>query len=240
MHIFIISWGTHHDNALYIAEQLKQTSSKISIVYSDINPELRLQTFCNLIQRPNHLYFGDKFQACLNAFQEDLMFIIHADCNCDDWHHIVMTAQSTMFSSPNIGIWAPKIEFSQVNIQSASLFTIYSSPLTVVTQTDLIVACFAKSVVERLKQANYEKNIYGWGIDAMAAAFAYSHNMCAVIDSSMHVKHPSSRAYDDEAAKIQGNEFLKQLNLLEVVQNQMLWAHMRYLNAIGQQKNKKH
>ena len=85
IHVFIISWAGQHDKAASIAGAVRGVAGKVSLVYSDPDPNLALEVDCSLIRRPDELFWGDKFRACLDAFDADLMLVIHADCKCEDW-----------------------------------------------------------------------------------------------------------------------------------------------------------
>lgn len=222
IHVFIISWRDQHESAIAIAKSIDGTADRISIVYSDPNPDLTLEVDCQQIRRRNDGFWGDKFKACLDACDSDLMLVIHADCDCEDWPSLVRKCRATMSKNPIIGVWAPLVDYTQFNLRRAGLLEIRSTSLTVVAQTDAIVFCLPKRILSRLKQTNYEGNNYGWGIDAMAIACAYASGMIAVVDRSLPVRHPRSRGYPTQAALAQCAEFYKQFQLAEVIQDKLL------------------
>jgi len=81
--------------------------------------------------------------------------------------------------------------------------------------------------MERMRLANYEDNMHGWGIDAMAVASAFANRMFAVIDESVAVTHPRSRGYDQTVAFAQMKQFLTQLTPVELIQFALLNSKMR-------------
>lgn len=222
--IYIISWGQFHSNAIKIANELKALSDKVTIIYSDQDPNLTLDVDCLTERRSNNLFWGDKFSACLDICKEDLMLVIHADCSCDNWRDLFSRCYTTMANNPMIGIWAPLINWVNVGLELTRIFKIDSSSLNVVSQTDAIVFCLSKPIIDRLRSAELSENIYGWGIDTMAVCFAYSHGMVAVIDDGITVNHPKSRGYPSQEALAQCRNFLRQLSLTEAIQNQLLWS----------------
>ena len=100
----------------------------------------------------------------------------------------------------------------------------------IVAQTDGIVFCMNSDVVKRLCRANLQRNIYGWGIDQMAVAFAYANGMIAVVDESFFVRHPKSRGYPSDVAGVQWREFLDQLTMHEQIQHRLLFSYFREKN----------
>lgn len=66
LHVMVISWPGQHENAVRIANELAGCAEHVSIVYSDPDPQLEPRAACELIRRPNHLFFGDKFKACVD------------------------------------------------------------------------------------------------------------------------------------------------------------------------------
>lgn len=225
--IFVISWGGQHEKAISIAKSVASASDKTSIVYSDANPDLVLDVECDQIKRPNELFWGDKLKACLDACDSDLMLVIHADCDCEDWAELARKCRSAMSNNPIIGVWAPHIDWTQYNLGRTKIYDIKSTPFAVVAQSDAIVFCLSKNVIERLRRANYEQNSYGWGTDALAIAYAYSNGMIAVVDKTIHVKHPKSRSYSTEAAYAQCREFFRQFTMAESIQDALLRSFMK-------------
>jgi hypothetical protein len=226
MHIFIISWANQHENAAKIARQLNGSSYKVSIVYSDPAPNPVINTACNLIRRPNHLFWGDKFLACLESSDNSDILVIHADCTCDDWLGLARSCQETVRSWPIVGVWSPQIDYVPFDIGLVSIGPLTDTTMNVVAWTDGVVFYLAPPIVKRMKTANYQKNIYGWGIDWMFTCAAYCRGMIAVIDTSIKVLHPRTyNSYSRLDAHNQFHDFMRQLTLSEEV-------HRRLLNSI--------
>ena len=112
IHVFIISWKGMHSNASNIASQVGEACNKLTIVYSDPDPHYQFDEKFRTVRRPNDLFWGDKFSACLQVFDEDLMLVIHADCSCSDWRALVVRCHEDMMRRPTIGVWAPLIDWT--------------------------------------------------------------------------------------------------------------------------------
>lgn len=223
-HVFIISWAGQHESAVTIARALRGVAARITVVYSDPDPDLALPGDCEGLRRPDELFWGDKFNACLGAFDSDLLLVIHADCRCADWPELVRRCAATMQEDPGIGVWAPLIQGANLDIRKTHIADLRDTTLSVVAQTDAIVFALSRAVVARMKEADYGMNLYGWGIDDMAAAYCFSRNLLVVVDKSLPVDHPVSSGYPKEAAERQKGEFLRQLTFAEAVQHRLLWS----------------
>ena len=221
-HIFIISWSGKHEKALNIAHELKAVSARVSIVYSDADPGLTLQTDTHSIRRPNHLFWSDKFKACLDACEADVMLVIHADCECENWVKLFEKCRSATGTYRNVGVWSPLVLGTYFESEKASIAHIPNSDLKIVVQTNGLVFALTKPVLYRMRQANYKENIYGWGIDWMFVAFSYFANLLVLVDTSILVRHASGSGYEHQDAMTQMHQFLTQLSGIETIQYKLL------------------
>lgn len=230
LHIFIISWAGQHANAAAIAKAVSKGPHEVTIVYSDDDPEFKPATSCQVLKRPNDLFWADKFKTCIEACTGELMMVIHADCSCKDWWGLVSKGYEATSTMPNGGLWAPTIEGTPWPLTRTELVTLNHTPISIVAQTDALVFCITKPLIERMRSANYDKNLYGWGIDWMLISHAYATGRLAVIDRSVVVTHPyAERGYKDSMAQAQMDEFLGQLTLNEFVQYTLLRSHVNRL-----------
>jgi hypothetical protein len=215
MDVFIISWAQRHQDAINLIKDLRHPACHPIVVYSDPDPILTPSFGCTAIRRPNQLFWGDKFQTCLNAAQSDAMLIIHADSICSNWDQVVEHFIDCIAQHPDVGIWAPLIKGTIHSLQNTKLFDFSGSNLSVVSMTDAIVVGLTAPVMARMKRIDYTKNIYGWGIDVMMNCVALSLGMISVVDRAIAVDHPVGAGYDRAIAKKQMGEFLKQLSPVE-------------------------
>jgi hypothetical protein len=229
--VFIISWRGQHDRAASVARSLEGQSERLTIIYSDPDPDLQPDVAVDVVKRPNDLYWADKFASCLNRSDCDIMLVIHADCSAADWPAIVRSCRAAMTANPQIAVWAPLIDGASYDLELVRLIPFSGTPLWLAADTDGIVFALNSKVVERMKQIDYSKNIYGWGISAMFCAAAFASKSLVVIDTSVKVTHPLTRgnlrAYPEDQAWALRGEFLKQLRGWEVVQNALLWSHIQ-------------
>jgi hypothetical protein len=235
IHIFIISWPGQHDSAALIASELSNVIGKVSIVYSDPDPNFQFDIETDLIRRPNELFWADKFEACLLNCDSDFLMVIHADTSCHDWGLLVNKCYQTMSTNEKIGAWAPHITETHFNLSVNRIADIANSSLSIVAHLGGVVFCISSPIVSRMKQANYENNLYGWGIIWMFVAHIYTRSMIAVIDKSISVKHSEVTGYNSNEAAQQRQVFLRQLTLNESVQYVVLNQYINF-NII---KNKK-
>ena len=53
IHIFIISWAGQHENAIQICKQVLKSSNKVTLIYSDPNPEMDFDLDCTILAALN-------------------------------------------------------------------------------------------------------------------------------------------------------------------------------------------
>lgn len=209
--VFIIAWTGHHQRAIKIASQLS-SSFNVSIVYS--GPKINRLENINLIRRPNKLFWGDKFRACVNSSKSDLMFVIHADCIFNDWNLLVKKAIKVMCNS-NIGVWAPYFQTPSKPLSATFISSLEIPHLVFSAWVDSLIFCLKKPIIERMKNANYDENIFGWGISYMFTACAISKGLITVYDTTVRVNHLPGRGYSSSEAIKQRDKFLNQLTISE-------------------------
>lgn len=235
LHIFIISWKGQHTRAAAIAEALHGVGESLSIVYSDPDPQTAPAADCRLIRRDDALFWADKFSACLAHLDRDadLLLVIHADCDCDDWAALARTCRDAHTEYPRIAVWAPLITFTPYPLKHTLLGRFFDTPMKLVAQTDGIVFSLSKAAIARMRAIDYRKNLYGWGIDWVFMAFTYANKLFAVVDPRVPVRHPESHGYPQHNANALMQDFLKQLGPSEYVQYALLSSHIYYLNHSG-------
>ncbi len=238
IHTFIISWFGKHDNADRIAEAVALTSDYVSVIYSDPDGILARRFSCESIRRPNDLFFGDKFQTCINSCDADILLVIHADCTSDNWTEVPRHCRSAVEQNRNIGVWAPFIDYIDWSLNKTEIDTIPNSSLSIVAQTDSTVFALTREIVDRMRKANYEGNIFGWGIDLMFNYYTYSIGKISVVDKGLLVYHPRNTEYSGEAATQQLVKFLQQLTPAELIQSVLLHAIIRLRVRVEQAENK--
>ncbi len=220
--VFVISWHRQHDRAVAIAEAVRRDGCDVRIVYSDPDLSLVLATDCPAIRRPDNLFWGDKFAACLDRCDTDAMLFIQADCDCDDWARLTRRCRLVLSAVPQCAVWAPVIDGTPYSSDVAT-FTSLGGGLRAAAQTDGIVLGLTRPVLDRLRQAPLDGNLYGWGIDQLAVAAAYATGDLVVIDFEERVFHPPARGYTADTAHTQWQAFLKKLSPLEQEWHDSLW-----------------
>lgn len=58
IHAFVISWSGKHENSISIAEKIKKHVSRITIIYSDPDSEMSLQSSCEMVRVTNDWILG--------------------------------------------------------------------------------------------------------------------------------------------------------------------------------------
>ena len=234
LQIFVISWCGQHENAMKIADSFKPSSVLVTIIFSDPNPAFSFNFKYHAIKRPNHLFWGDKFKACLDECKSSSMLIIHADCFYHNWLELYEKCFLVITKYPNIGAWAPEVNNTFYDLKKTSIAAINKTTLDIVAHTSGTIFCLTKKVIDRMRRAEYEENVYGWGIGWMFISYLYSHDMIAVVDRSIKVEHSKLSGYNHSDADYYRRLFLNQLSISEFTQYLTLNS---FIMRSTQQKN---
>jgi SAM-dependent methyltransferase len=228
IHVFIISWTGKHQSSLHIANEIKSLVERTTVIYSDKDPSLVIpENDFETIKVDNSWYWGKKFQACLQRCGADILLIIHADTECQNWQYLIERCRDGFEKHKNMGVYSPEIDYTFWSLDKTATEDIPGESLTKVVQTDGIVFALSKPVWQRLADLEYETNNLGWGIDWAAMAYCYANNLFAAVDRDVKVQHPKSTGYDSREAKALENRFLGQLSINEktILKNLVDYAH---------------
>lgn len=236
IHAFVVSWKGQHANAAHIAAAIDKDVDALTIVFSDPDPAVAPPATCQMIRTDNALYWADKFSTCLQTIDmdagTDVMLLIHADCSSEDWAGMVQRCRKVMGKSASIGLWAPQLDGAGISLNLTKAVSSNDS-LTLVTYVEALVFAMTLPVIKRLKKYDYSQNKFGWGIDWAISAFVVTHNLVALVDSSVRVTHPAGRGYDGAEARDQMSVFSQQMSPQEKVYFAMASSHVR-LNRLEQ------
>ena len=224
--IYIISWPGYHQQALLIARSLLNFTLAIKIIYSDNELEDPWASLppCPTIRRPHHLFFSDKFKACIDDAGLNAVLIIHADAQCDDWGHLLKRFNQMLSSSIKWGVWAPNISGTPYELAVTKVAKVPDSDYAIGTVTDAIVFALHPSVIKRVGEFDLTRNLYGWGIDVLFCAVSRTLNLMIVIDESVKVAHFPGSGYAKEVARKQAVEFLQLFSVHELVEARLMLA----------------
>ena len=224
LHIFIISWAGQHENAIHISKELMGSVEKLSIVYSDPDPDFIMDAQCRLIRRPNNLFWEDKFKVCLDECQGGPFLIIHADCRYERWPLVLERCAEANVLYSNIGVWAPKIDKNYFDFNAVKLLRIKGTSLSVVALTNGIVFYLSPAIIKRMQKVEFGSNPLGWGIDLLMCSAAHVKNKLVLIDESIEINHSESRGYDSKKAELGMVKFYNQFSNRELIQCRLLRA----------------
>jgi hypothetical protein len=214
IHIFIISWTGQHEKAKVIEQCLSNKNCFVTVIYSDVDDNLVPDT--RWVRVANENFFGQKFETALSLFNSDVMIIVTADAQSDDWRKFLDACRNAFEFHKNIGVWSPHVDFSFWSPEKTIFGVVEGTNLIQVTQTDIIVLAMSNEVVERLRLLNYKKNKFGWGVPTIACAHCHQKGRYAVIDVSVKIFHPKGTGYSKKEALAQKKDFLEQMSAAEL------------------------
>lgn len=226
--VFIISWSGWHDNAVKIAKEISKYCNQITVIYSDNNSATTLSGISfKSIQRPDYLYFSDKFSTCINNCSDTSALFIHADCECNDWSFLFNKYCNALTNVPKMGVWTPQIIGTPYNLSVSGIAKVNNSMLHIGTLIDGIVFGLSPSIIERMRRVDYSENKFGWGISALICAHAYTTNQLVIIDESVIVKHHLGTGYDRLIANQERRKFITQFSNDERIMTELIYAWIK-------------
>lgn len=219
--IYIISWDGFYRQSQHIASKLELQADALHVIYSNKDDlDEKGQGMWHKV--PNEWFFGKKFKAALDFFNEDIFLLVHADVSSDNWPSLVGRCKE-IFSFNDIGVWVPDINFNPWSITKTRISAVDNLPgVHFVAATDAIVVAYSSKVIDRLRKYNYDKNHFGWGIDWAAVSFAYTNNLVVLGDTTIKLRHPQSPGYNTDVARAQMQEFFQQMTVQERMQRDVL------------------
>lgn len=220
--VVVISWQGMGDSTRRIAAQVDRMANvSLRIIYS--NAAETLEEGPGLWQQvSNKKYFGLKFAAALADCVSDVLLIIQADALFADWSRIIERCQSRFAHRPQLGLWAPRIDYTPWTPERVDVRSMGDQGLTAVAQTDGVVLAFSRAVMDRLRQLDYGCNNLGWGIDWIAVCHCYVHGLEVLREDEQTVIHSPSRGYGWRDAVLQCRDFMRQMDDQEQVMFQVL------------------
>lgn len=211
MEVCIVSWDGQHEAAVGIYDALKPVVERCRIVFSDPSSDHTLDHHPAAERRDNALFWGDKFLACIGENVARDLLIIHADCKCSDWAALYENWRSSLANVPDAAVWCPFVLGSPWQFPRSDMGPVDGTKLRQVAQTDALVFGLRSDIVARMQSADYSQCKFGWGIDWMFLAYAYSIGARAVLDPSVRVLHRVGKGYSAGKAADEMAAFLEQL-----------------------------
>jgi hypothetical protein len=227
---YIFSWTGYHTKAATIAKALLEKVNRVTVVYSDREDDVSTGQG-RWIRVPNEHFGGKKFERCLAEFNGDIMLLITADAQRDNWASLVDSCEQAFTRNGAIGVWSPSVKYSPWHLNRTSLSIIEGTSLHLVTRTDSIVWALSKDTVGRLSQLDYSRNNIGWGIDTIACAYCHAKRRLVTVDDKVTVFHPLAKGYDHLDAFRQQAAFLNQMTAEEERQYNIAQDYMNKRRA---------
>ncbi len=220
--VVVISWQGMGDRSRRIAAQVDgMPNVNLRIIYS--NAAEAPEDGPGLWQKvSNTKFFGLKFEAALADCVSDVLLIIQADALFADWSQIVERCQARFGQRPQLGLWAPRIDYTPWTPERVDVRLLGDQGLTAVAQTDGVVLAFSRAAMDRLRQLDYGCNNLGWGIDWIAICHCYVRGLEVLREDDQTIMHPPSRGYGWRDAVLQWRNFMRQMNDQEQAMFQIL------------------
>ena len=211
--IFIISWPGYESRALEIENSMSEIDGKVHVIYSHGAVDFKPPPHWVVLS--DDAFYGAKFLKSLELCSGDVMLQIQADADCGDWPGVVEKCQSAFAKMPDLGLWAPLVDWTPWSLSMTSLNKGERGTRHRVSMVDGIVWALGVRAQHRMRELDYSVNRFGRGIDLAAASFAMAHSLMVVVDSDIKVTHPRGSGYSETEANAQLQVFLDQLDSSE-------------------------
>jgi hypothetical protein len=213
IHAFVISWKGMQHRASRIADAVFEFADEDDSVETGSG---------HWIQVPNEWFYGRKFEECLRQHTSGVMLQIQADASSSDWGAVVEKCRETYRDQPNVGVWAPNVDFNAWVTERVSIRRVISAETVAVANTDGVLWSMSEAVVRRLSELAYDVNNMGWGVEWAAIAYSMANNLLVLRDLSITILHPKGSGYGRQAAGAQMDAFFAQLTVQESIQLDLL------------------
>lgn len=207
---FIFNWKNQFGKAKQTEDLLRAIFGKVFVINSD--PDNSREGWIDLGE---NAFFTAQFFKALELFDGDILFHVQADATYFDWPAVFDNALR-YFQKYKWGVFAPNVDFTywestRVNIESRFL---KEPELSIVSCTDCTCWFIHKDIIKSFKARDhlFKDNKFGWGIDLTVAALSYYHKRPVIRDYDHTITHPPGRGYSNQAATIEYNTFLGELD----------------------------
>lgn len=207
--VYVISWSGRHQAAHDIAEGLFTKGVDVTVVYSDPNPNLKIDERLPSLRRPDSLMWADKLAACVESCNADVMLVIHADCESQDYFSLAEECAAAFCKHEDLSVWSPDIDGTYWSLDDTGIAKIPNSTLTAVASIDFLVFGLDQQAINRLKSVNTKYNLMGWGFDILVSCWAHKNNRLVCVDRSQKVRHSTGSGYDAKQARAEYRAFIK-------------------------------
>ncbi|MWB97274.1 hypothetical protein [Agromyces seonyuensis] len=204
---YIICWTGWEERSRDLAAALVEHVGRLVVVYSNRAGTIE-DGAGHWMQVPDDYFYGRKFESSLLDFDGDIMLHVQADAVTEDWGALVARCRERFATRPDLAIWSPEVDYTPLPVWLTSLADL-GDDLRLVTSTDSVVWALSAEICDWLRPLDLALDHYGWGIDIGVAIHAHALAREVVIDHSVFVDHPKSRAYDSENAYRLELEFLE-------------------------------
>lgn len=222
--VVVLCWDKVLDNVMDITRSISAANYKKTVIYASNNPLPTVEGW-DWVQVPADYYYAQQFAEAVRVATEDILLVIVGDISYEDWEGAIATCARRYDEHGQVGVWGatdPTSLWERPGVHISAL----GDRLDIVAQTDCSVWAMSRPIYERLKAADFSRNIYGWGIDWLAIAYGYSLGLLAVRDRRVVVQHPAGTGYNEKAARQQMLAFLEQMTPQEAVYYTMLTKYV--------------
>ena len=165
------------------------------------------QTYEKIIYVDGDNFYGSMAEIAIEDSTTEITGLMACDVTIEQ-EDVINTNLQWAFLDPGIAIYAPNVDYTFWNFDKRRLQN-YGRDCFFVLHTDSSLWFTRTKLLKSLLPFDIPRPFYGWGIEVVASQIALSHNLRAVRDYAVTVKHPHTTSYNKKEAEEQ------QMNLYE-------------------------
>ena len=210
--IFIFNYGKFNDALnLYNTFTALEYKSFILNCESPTDPPFRATD--TIIKLPN-IYYSGQWNETLKLASGDVIFLINSDVQIPDAPKLMRRLEKFyQYYEDKAGIYAPDHYWTPWTYNPNLLKSTTALDLKEVPATDSTLWSLRKDVADEVGLIDTNLNLFGWGIEIVAAYKCFKQNKLVVRDYRVKCNHPQSTAYNRQQADKQWRNWVQHLGL---------------------------
>lgn len=216
--VFIFNYN-HFEDAMDLFNKFNELKYDTFLLNCESKSDPEFEQTDRIKKYPN-IYYSGQWNEVLSLGNADVFFIINADVKIPKIDFLMKRLEKFYnHFGDKAGIYAPNHEWTPWTYNPHLLPTL-EFDYKVVPTPDSTIWAVSNDIARKVDYVDTKTNLYGWGIEIVAAYFCVEEGKHVVRDYNIKCFHPRSTAYSRYHADIQWREWLATKNL-----GKKFWDH---------------
>jgi hypothetical protein len=165
------------------------------------------------IKKYDNIFYSGLWNKALELTDADAIFLVNSDVTVFDYTRLMrrLTGFYEKYGD-KAGIYAPNFHWTPWTYNPNMLEDL-GDGLKCVPSTDSTIWCLPTSIAHKIGQMDLGINLFGWGIEVIAAYYCSLENKIVARDYGVRCAHPRATAYNRTAADRQWRSMVGKMNL---------------------------